>query len=108
MRSSAIVVKVGGSLFDLPDLGERLDLWLKTLPTPEVLLVPGGGAVADVIRQLDRSHRLGEERCHWLALRALTLNAHFLADVVPRAVVIQDAADAPLVWGSQRRPILDL
>ncbi len=108
MTSSALVVKVGGSLFDLPDLGERLDRWLETLSTAEVVLVPGGGAAADVVRDLDRCHRLGEERSHWLALRALTLNAHFLAAVVPAAVVIQDLADAPAMWRELRRPILDL
>jgi hypothetical protein len=96
-----VVVKVGGSLFDLPDLGARLCAWLNGLPvlrTPysvlrtPVLLVPGGGATADVIRRLDQIHALGEERAHWLALRSLTLNAHFLASLLPDAVVAGGAS----------------
>ena len=82
------IVKVGGSLYDLPDLGPRLQAWLKQAPTPDVLLVPGGGLTADVIRQFDRIHRLGEERAHWLALDALQLNAHFLTWLLPSAAVI--------------------
>jgi aspartokinase-like uncharacterized kinase len=81
------VVKVGGSLFDLPDLGPRLRAWLARESGP-VLLVPGGGPAADAVRDYDRRHALGEEAAHWLALRALTLNAHFLQALLPGAAVI--------------------
>ena len=91
MAPAPIVVKVGGSLFDLPGLGSRLVSWLETLPHSEVLLVAGGGVAADVVRQLDRCHGLGEETSHWLALRALSLTAHLLASLLqphrPIAVV---------------------
>src|SRR4051812_13757164 len=79
MVMTPIVVKVGGSLYDLPDLGPRLRGWLRTLPAPAVLIVPGGGMAADVIRRLDQCHHLGVKTAHWLALRAMTLNAWFLS-----------------------------
>src|SRR5947209_1436057 len=87
-----VVVKVGGSLYDLPDLGPRLGRWLGASPGRRALLVPGGGPTADVIRQFDACHGLGEATAHELALRALTLNAHFLAALVPAAVVVDDPA----------------
>jgi aspartokinase-like uncharacterized kinase len=90
MSSGPIVVKVGGSLFDLPDLGPRLRDWLATLSTQDVLLVPGGGPTADVVRRFDRCHRLGEETSHWLAVQALALNAHFLAALLPDSDVVGD------------------
>src|SRR5262249_51626632 len=74
--------KVGGSLFDWPELGQRLGQWLDTLSSPTVLLIPGGGAIVEFIRKIDRWHHLGEEKAHWLALRALTINAHFLAAIL--------------------------
>jgi 5-(aminomethyl)-3-furanmethanol phosphate kinase len=80
------VAKVGGSLYGLPGLRERLRTWIAGVGKP-VLLVPGGGAVADVVRHLDRVHGLGEETAHWLALRALTVNAHFLAQLLEVQVV---------------------
>ena len=40
-----IVVKVGGSLFDLPDLGPRLRAFLASLADEDRLLVPGGGSL---------------------------------------------------------------
>ncbi len=85
------VAKVGGSLFDLPDMRERLNGWIGSVGGP-VLLVPGGGGGADVIRRLDRLHRIGEETAHWLALRVLSVNAHFLAALVDAPV--SDRADS--------------
>jgi aspartokinase-like uncharacterized kinase len=80
------VAKVGGSLYDLPDLGGRVRAWIMWCGG-RVLLVPGGGAAADVVRHLDRLHGLGEEAAHWLALRALTVNAHFLGRLTGAPVV---------------------
>jgi aspartokinase-like uncharacterized kinase len=99
-----IVVKVGGSLCDLPDLGPRLADWAAELNTPNLLIVPGGGRSADLVRAWDRQHGLGEETAHWLALRALTFNAHFLAALLPGSKVIQgldETNPGPL-------PILDM
>src|SRR5262249_28790698 len=101
-----IVVKVGGSLFDLPDLCPRLSRWLATLSARRVLLVPGGGPTADVLRLLDRVHRLGEEASHWLALQALALNAHFLARLLP-GVVTAGWEECPPLWQAGQVPILD-
>ncbi len=84
------VVKVGGSLFDLPDLGPRLRAYLACLPAGDKLIVPGGGAAATVVRALDRDHRLGQQAAHWLALRACALNAHFLAHLLPRSSVLPE------------------
>jgi aspartokinase-like uncharacterized kinase len=106
-KQSSLVVKVGGSLFDMPDLGPKLQAWLQTLPDPHVLLVPGGGATADVVRELDGCHALGEERAHWLALAALSLNARFLQTLLPAAQIITDCAACKASWNQGHLPILD-
>src|SRR5687768_7883128 len=69
------VVKVGGSLYDWPALSIRLTMFLQKLDKAPVLVVPGGGATADAIRQFDQVHRIGEVAAHWLALQALSINA---------------------------------
>lgn len=94
------VVKVGGSLFDLPDLSGRLKAVLRDMTDP-VLIVAGGGPAADVVREYDRIHRLGEEAAHWLALRACSLNAHLLARLLDLPVVSDVPANEP-------RAIVDL
>jgi aspartokinase-like uncharacterized kinase len=100
------VIKVGGSLFDLPNLGPRLENWLNQLPT-EVLLVPGGGPTADVVRRYDKLHKLGDERAHWLALLALALNARLLTSLLPRGVVVPHPRACATLWQDGRIPLLD-
>lgn len=106
-NAAPVVVKVGGSLLDMPDLGQRLTQWLDQRATNFPLLIPGGGPTTDVVRQLDRVHTLGEERSHWLALRALTFNAHFLAALVPGVAVARQREECPDLWQRGVVPVLD-
>ncbi len=82
-----IVAKVGGSLFDLPNLRERLTRWLDSVKPARVLFLPGGGDLADAIRTLHRTHRLPEETSHWLAIRTMCVNAHFLGALLGLPVI---------------------
>jgi aspartokinase-like uncharacterized kinase len=86
-QPACTVIKVGGSLYDLPDLAARLRCLMESIDSPRVILFPGGGAAADVVRDLDSQHRLGAESAHWLALRALTVNAYFLQALLPELPV---------------------
>lgn len=109
MRSCVSVVKVGGSLYDLPDLGSRLRRWLAEQCAGQcIVVVPGGGPPVDAIRRLDRCHGLGEEASHWLALRALSVNAHFLASLLPGAEVCSATGELGTVWEKNRLAVLDV
>ena len=94
-----LVVKVGGSLFDWPELPARLSAWLAEQRSVHVLLVPGGGAAADVIRAAHSTFSIGDEAAHWLALRGMTINAHLLAQLLHAPVVAH--------WRDDRLAILD-
>lgn len=87
------VVKIGGSLLDLPDLADRLGRWLAAQPLLPTLLLVGGGRLADVVRDYDRLHHLGDEAAHWLAVKTMSLNAALLAALLPEAQ-LQSSLDA--------------
>lgn len=92
------VVKLGGSLLDLPDLPQRLQDWLSPLRAQRVLIVVGGSASADVVRQWDQMHAVGEMRCHWLATRAMQFNTYMVQTVMPSMEVVYDLPGAELAW----------
>lgn len=102
-----VIVKVGGSLFDLPDLADRLRAYLTFLHTPHAILIAGGGKVAKLVRDLDHVHHLGEEKAHWLAVRSLALTARFLAEVLPEAGVSRDLDGCVRLWSAGQPAILD-
>jgi 5-(aminomethyl)-3-furanmethanol phosphate kinase len=83
-----IVVKVGGSLFGHPQLAAGLRVYLESLAPSEVLLVPGGSAAADAVRELDLVHALGEEASHWLAIAAMDVMGGVLRALVPGVRVL--------------------
>lgn len=107
LRDAAVVVlKVGGSLFSLPDLSRRVEYVLQQRSDCRVLLVCGGGEAADIVRKWQSRFGLDDEAAHWLAFRAVTLNEGLLAQLVPRSVIVDDLEGAARAWSESRRPIL--
>ena len=101
-----VVIKVGGSLLGWHELPARLSGYLATRRGERVVLIVGGGRAADFVRDLDRSHGLGEEPAHHLALRALDLTAHLLAALFPDLRPTDSVADLDAIWAQSLIPVL--
>ena len=54
------VIKLGGSLLDLPDLSDRLQAFFSRHHFERPVIIPGGGQLADEVRRLDVRHRAWE------------------------------------------------
>lgn len=91
------VVKLGGSLLECADLGERLRVWLQRQPAAARLIVVGGGALADVVRAYDRTHGLPAADAHWLAVRTMGLNARLVHGLLPEAPLVERLEELPFV-----------
>jgi len=111
------VLKLGGSLLDLPDLADRLIQLLsnpdqccpgfKRSPDARWLIIPGGGAAADEIRRLDRLYHLPSSMTHWDAIAAMTFNAQMLARLIPALTLVGTASEVLNAWSNVRPAILD-
>lgn len=99
------VVKLGGSLLDLPDLAARLRRWLGAQPAMPSVVLTGGGRLADAVREYDRRHALGDETAHWLAVRAMQRNARLTAALLPEASWATSVEE--LVEGARPLSIVD-
>jgi aspartokinase-like uncharacterized kinase len=98
------VVKLGGSLFDLPDLPARFRRWLERQPAMPTVLVAGGGKMVGVLRSADRLHGLGETVSHWLCIRVMTLHAEMLSALFPEAALCRSLAQ----WNAVSPPGLTI
>jgi aspartokinase-like uncharacterized kinase len=90
--TNSVVVKLGGSLLDAPDLRSRLREWFCAQPTAHHVVVTGGGAFANAVRRVDALHGLGSEFCHWLCLRQMRITAEICAELLDGAVLCDDYA----------------
>jgi aspartokinase-like uncharacterized kinase len=106
--TGTIVIKVGGSLFDWPELPGQLNAVLDShrAAYQRLVLLPGGGPAANFIRAIDKKFILGDLSAHRLALRSLDLTAHVLAALVPGLEVVDDLASLDQVWRRLRIPVL--
>ena len=106
MSRPVVVVKVGGSLLDWPELPGRLSAYLESRRADRLVVIVGGGRFADALRALDALQGLGEARSHALALRVLDLTAHLLASLLPGLAAVDDLDDLPSAWSSGLVPVL--
>jgi 5-(aminomethyl)-3-furanmethanol phosphate kinase len=78
------VIKVGGSLFELPDLTARMERVLTESPAAVNVLLAGGGALARTIREAQSIHQLTDENAHWLCIKAMSVSALGLKMILRR------------------------
>ncbi|HTI49841.1 MAG TPA: hypothetical protein VL475_02780, partial [Planctomycetaceae bacterium] len=91
-----VVYKLGGSLLDLPGLSDVLRATVGQRPEHGALLVVGGGTAADVVRDWDRRHHLGDDASHELALEAMRLNEALLQRLIPDLRLVRSARQVEL------------
>lgn len=101
-----IVLKLGGSLLTLSDLATRIETVVAQRPAERIALVVGGGAAADVVREWDRVHQLGEEVGHRLALHAMTLTAECVTRLLTASRIVGDSVSLNDAWSVGLLPVL--
>ncbi|MFW9885200.1 MAG: hypothetical protein ACFFEX_12515 [Candidatus Thorarchaeota archaeon] len=73
---------MGGSLMNYPYwLREILKVISVSSQTHNLLIVPGGGAFADLIRDFHTRKYLSDSAAHWLAIRCMDLTGFIMADM---------------------------
>lgn len=84
------VVKVGGSLLELPDLADRLRRWLAAQSPAHHVLLGGGGPLADHVRLWHALRPLKDDTAHWMCVDLLTVTAHLLHARLPEIPLVED------------------
>ena len=105
--TALVVLKLGGSLLAIPDLMNRLETVIERLRPSPVLIVPGGGAAADVIRDLDRKLQLSPEKAHRDAIAAMSYNAALLCRLNKSLRLVRNRDEAKRVWSEGHAAVLD-
>lgn len=76
------IVKVGGSLFDLPDLKSRLQDWLAAHDVMPNVLIAGGWKPVDAIRQFQKIHGIDDSAAHWHSLKMMSVTGAMLSSLL--------------------------
>ncbi len=100
------VIKVGGSLSQSRKLAELMARLSELGRRHRILIVPGGGAFANAIRDYDRRFGLDKDASHWMAILAMDQYGHLISSLIPDSELVQGLADARNVLASGRVPVL--
>lgn len=80
------IVKIGGSLAEEPASLKALCQELSVLAkTHRILVVPGGGRFADVVREFDQVFNLSDVTAHEMAILGMNEFGLFLSDITPNS-----------------------
>jgi aspartokinase-like uncharacterized kinase len=85
------VIKVGGGLLGVPGALARVCAAVAALGRRHpVVVVPGGGPLADAVRALDARVGLSPGAAHWMAVLAMDQYAHLLAERIEGGRLVED------------------
>jgi probable H4MPT-linked C1 transfer pathway protein len=104
---STVVIKVGGGLLAHVDYLDRILIAIADVArTQRVLIVPGGGPFADVVRDVDARLGLGQDAAHWMAVLGMDQYAHLLASRASGGIVVSSRAEIDEAYLRSQLPVL--
>ncbi|WP_309492560.1 hypothetical protein [Candidatus Hecatella orcuttiae] len=100
------VVKVGGSLTEYPQALKKLCKTLSRLShRHRLLIVPGGGPLADAVRALDRKFSLPPQTAHRMAVLAMDQFGLLLHSFIPASHTVSRLEEVEILLGRCGLPI---
>ena len=101
-----VVIKVGGSLAENPELLIHLCAKLSGLAKSyELVVVPGGGRFADVVRDSDKRFNLSSEISHRMAILGMDQFGLLLAQITPNSCATFLLDDAKQLSATEVVPV---
>jgi len=105
--SRVVVVKLGGGLArvrgGLDAAGEAVSRAARQRP---LLVVPGGGRLADAVRAAEEELNLSAAAAHWMAILAMDQYAYAITCALPEGVVVHDLAETRQALAAGQVPVL--
>lgn len=97
MTSKHALFKIGGKILGnetyLENSISQLNNLYVTNVLDKIIIVPGGGTLANFVRNLDLKMNLGDEKSHWMAIHAMDFNGQELATRYKQIGVIEKIDD---------------
>ena len=103
---NSTIVKVGGSLALHPKKLRALCAKLNEVSNKhKLIVVPGGGEFADIVRRLDERFSLSSHVSHRMAILGMDQYGLLLSDLMPNSVTVRDFEEIKYFIDSDRLPV---
>ena len=105
-RVDAVVKLGGGVLAHLDEFATALAMIAAAAGDRRLVVVPGGGPFADLVREVDRRQHLRDSTAHWMAILAMDQYAELIAERLPGAALVTDGPAIGAALDAGRIPVL--
>jgi len=95
------VVKIGGSLLELPDLAKRLYYWLDHQPGCHHVLLVGGGQLVEQVRSWHKLNPLDKTEAHWICIELMGVTAKIMHSRLQQFPVVEEMHQLRLRLGKR-------
>lgn len=103
---NSIVVKVGGSLALHPEKLRALCTKLTEISKKhKLIIVPGGGEFADVVRSLDKRFSLSCGTSHRMAILSMDQYGLLLSDLIPNSIAVRKLEEIKYSFEQGKLPV---
>ena len=100
------VIKVGGSIAEHPEALKTLCKKLNEIAKKHrLLIVPGGGEFADVVRGIEKRFATSAYVSHKMAVLGMDQFGLLLSELIPNAIAIASLEKAKDYWKSETTPV---
>lgn len=84
-----LVVKLGGSLYNTPELRHWLTALTDYSKQQPIVIVPGGGPFADQVRTAQTLHHFDDSHAHHMALLGMAQFGILMSGIVPQCQLVR-------------------
>jgi len=91
-----IVVKLGGSLYNTPELRCWLNILDEAAKQQPIIIVPGGGPFANQVRDAQQLHQFDDRHAHHMAILAMAQFGLLLKGITAKCQLFYFSADEPV------------
>lgn len=92
-----IVVKLGGSLYNTPELKTWLNVLDKYSKLQPIVIVPGGGPFANQVRDSQQLHQFDDSHAHHMAILAMAQFGLLIKGITPHCQLLNFPAGKPVI-----------
>ena len=98
---NAWAIKIGGSLYDSPNLVEWLNV-IDQHSSAQIVIIPGGGPFAEQVRRADEKYRLLPLHSHNMAVMGMQQYGALLASLCSTMVLANSVNEVHAAWGDSK------
>lgn len=99
------VIKIGGSLAQSQSLPRLMETISQLAQRHRLVVLPGGGPFADLVRDQCRLRALTDVAAHWMAISAMDQFGYLLADLCENTQTVRDFSSAAQTAKAGRLPV---